>query len=109
MALPHSHNCGFPSVGDGSVFDFHTIGSMLALVGPSGCGKTTVVSLIERFYDPYLGTISLDGYDVKALNVRWLREQIGIVEQVIIQVLKLLSTAHVDRTCAYINLTLYTL
>ena len=54
----------------------------MALVGSSGCGKTTVVSLLERFYDPYLGSLSLDGNDLKILNVRWLREQIGIVAQV---------------------------
>ena len=56
-------------------------GQTLALVGPSGCGKSTVVSLMERFYDPIAGVLSLDGSDVKDLNLRWLRSQIGIVSQ----------------------------
>jgi len=40
-----------------------------------------VVSLIERFYDPLSGTVKLDGRDLKTLNVRWLRTQIGLVSQ----------------------------
>ena len=56
-------------------------GQTLALVGPSGCGKSTIVSLIERFYDPGLGNTSVDGNDLVALNIRWLRSQIGIVSQ----------------------------
>ena len=56
-------------------------GQTLALVGPSGCGKSTVVSLIERFYDPLSGSLTLDGTDLKDLNIRWLRSQVGIVFQ----------------------------
>ena len=56
-------------------------GKTLALVGPSGCGKSTVVSLIERLYDPVGGDLSLDGTDLRDLNIRWLRSQIGIVSQ----------------------------
>ena len=56
-------------------------GQTLALVGPSGCGKSTVVSLIERFYNPLSGSLTLDGNDVRDLNIRWLRSQIGIVSQ----------------------------
>ena len=56
-------------------------GQTLALVGPSGCGKSTSVSLIERFYDPLAGFISLDDTDLKELNIRWLRSQVGIVSQ----------------------------
>ena len=56
-------------------------GQTLALVGPSGCGKSTVVSLIERFYDPLSGCLTLGGNDLRDLNVRWLRSQIGIVSQ----------------------------
>ena len=56
-------------------------GQTLALVGPSGCGKSTVVSLIERFYDVLSGSLTLDGNDVRDLNIRWLRSQIGIVSQ----------------------------
>lgn len=58
-----------------------TPGKALALVGTSGCGKSTVVSLIERFYDPSGGNISLDGKDIQELNVSWLRRQIGLVSQ----------------------------
>ena len=56
-------------------------GQTLALVGPSGCGKSTVVSLIERFYNPVAGSLTLDGSDLRELNLRWLRSQIGIVSQ----------------------------
>lgn len=53
-----------------------------AIVGASGCGKSTVVGLTERWYDPLEGQICLDGVDIKDLNVRWLRSQIGLVQQV---------------------------
>ncbi|KAF8393671.1 hypothetical protein HHK36_021917 [Tetracentron sinense] len=53
----------------------------LALVGASGGGKSTVFALIERFYDPTKGTISLDGHDLRTLQVKWLRDQIGMVGQ----------------------------
>jgi ABC-type ATPase involved in cell division len=45
-------------------------------------GKSTAVSLLERFYDPSAGRITIDGIDIKDLNVRYLREQIGLVNQV---------------------------
>ena len=56
-------------------------GASVALVGPSGSGKSTVVSLLERFYDPLRGEVLLDGTPLRALNVRWLRRQIGLVMQ----------------------------
>ncbi|XP_010935700.1 ABC transporter B family member 1 [Elaeis guineensis] len=56
-------------------------GKTLALVGSSGSGKSTVVSLIERFYDPTSGQVLLDGHDIKTLKLRWLRQQIGLVSQ----------------------------
>ncbi|KAG9046650.1 GTPase-activating protein [Tulasnella sp. UAMH 9824] len=56
-------------------------GSSIALVGASGAGKSTVVSLVERFYDPRSGAIKLDGVDIKELNIKWLRQQIGLVQQ----------------------------
>ncbi|XP_024540365.1 ABC transporter B family member 4 [Selaginella moellendorffii] len=56
-------------------------GTTAALVGESGSGKSTVISLLERFYDPSGGQILLDGYDVRALQIQWLRRQIGLVSQ----------------------------
>lgn len=75
-------------------------GAFIALVGPSGCGKcvtslswvalkrkphnshrSTVISLLERFYDPLAGQITLDGADVKTLNVGAYRSQIALVAQ----------------------------
>lgn len=56
-------------------------GKTVALVGSSGSGKSTIVQLLERFYDPASGTVSLDGRDLRSLNVRWLRQQIGYVSQ----------------------------
>ncbi|KAJ9179441.1 hypothetical protein P3X46_011229 [Hevea brasiliensis] len=53
----------------------------LALVGASGGGKSTIFALIERFYDPIKGVITLDGHDLKTLQVKWLRDQIGMVGQ----------------------------
>ncbi|DAZ97746.1 TPA: hypothetical protein N0F65_009026 [Lagenidium giganteum] len=56
-------------------------GETVALVGPSGSGKSTIVSLLERFYDPQEGAVKLDGHDIKDLNVKWLRQQVGLVGQ----------------------------
>ncbi|XP_041487598.1 bile salt export pump [Microtus oregoni] len=56
-------------------------GEMTALVGSSGSGKSTALQLIQRFYDPCEGMVTLDGHDIRSLNTRWLRDQIGVVEQ----------------------------
>ena len=56
-------------------------GARVALVGPSGAGKSTILSLIERFYDPTGGVVRLGGVDVRALDRLELRAQIGYVEQ----------------------------
>lgn len=56
-------------------------GKVVALVGASGCGKSTVTKLIERFYDPTRGTITLDGIDIRNLRIDKLRANIGIVSQ----------------------------
>ena len=56
-------------------------GSTVALVGESGSGKSTVIGLIERFYDPEKGAVLLDGVDIRTLQLRWLRQQIGLVSQ----------------------------
>lgn len=53
-----------------------------AIVGASGSGKSTIVGLAERWYDPLEGRVLLDGKDIKDLKVRWLRSQIGLVQQV---------------------------
>jgi ABC-type multidrug transport system fused ATPase/permease subunit len=56
-------------------------GERVAFVGSSGCGKSTVTQLLERFYDPDAGNITLNGKNLKQLNLQWLRSQIGIVSQ----------------------------
>ena len=56
-------------------------GEMIALVGPTGVGKTTIVSLIERFYDPVSGCVKLDGTDIKTATLGSLRSQISMVLQ----------------------------
>ncbi|GJQ81868.1 hypothetical protein Trydic_g9894 [Trypoxylus dichotomus] len=56
-------------------------GETVALVGSSGCGKSTCIQLIQRFYDPIDGKITLDGEDIKNLDLDWYRSQIGVVGQ----------------------------
>ncbi len=56
-------------------------GQILALVGPSGAGKTTIANLIPRFFDPTEGRILVDGYDIREVQVKSLREQISTVLQ----------------------------
>ncbi len=56
-------------------------GEKVAVVGPSGGGKSTIAALIARFYDPQGGQIRFDGHDVRTLEPRWLRGQIGTVAQ----------------------------
>ena len=58
-----------------------TPGQTLALVGSSGGGKSTLIALIERFYHPSVGVITLDGQDITTLDLKWLRSQIGYVPQ----------------------------
>ncbi|MER6183772.1 ABC transporter ATP-binding protein [Streptomyces sp. NPDC001652] len=69
-----------PYVHHGVTFSVPAQG-MTAFVGPSGAGKTTVFSLIERFYDPESGTITLDGRDLADWELPQLRSAIGYVEQ----------------------------
>lgn len=57
------------------------IGKTTALVGPSGAGKSSIVQLIQRFYDPLGGRILIDDKNLKTLNLRQLRSQIGYVSQ----------------------------
>lgn len=56
-------------------------GKFIALVGASGCGKSTIISMLERFYDPTVGTISVAGDDLTTLNPRRYRSQVGLVQQ----------------------------
>ncbi|KAM1108063.1 hypothetical protein PS2_004749 [Malus domestica] len=56
-------------------------GKTVALVGESGSGKSTVIGLIERFYDPDLGRVLLDGVEIQKFKLNWLRQQIGLVGQ----------------------------
>lgn len=56
-------------------------GKTVALVGSSGCGKSTIIQLLERFYDPSSGTVSLDEEDIKFLDIHNLRSSVGIVSQ----------------------------
>jgi ATP-binding cassette subfamily B (MDR/TAP) protein 1 len=53
----------------------------VALVGESGCGKSTVISLIERFYDPNSGNVLLDGVNIRKFKLSWFRQQMGLVSQ----------------------------
>ena len=56
-------------------------GQVLALVGPSGAGKTTLVNLIPRFFDVTAGQVCVDGQDVRTVQVKSLRDQVGLVPQ----------------------------
>ena len=56
-------------------------GETVALVGTSGCGKSTCIQLLERFYDSNEGRILIDGKPINTLNLKWLRQQVGFVQQ----------------------------
>jgi ATP-binding cassette subfamily B protein/subfamily B ATP-binding cassette protein MsbA len=56
-------------------------GEVVAIIGASGAGKTTLASLVVRFYDPQAGRIALDGYDLRTLTLRSLRENVALVLQ----------------------------
>ncbi|KAJ0824452.1 putative ABC-type xenobiotic transporter [Helianthus annuus] len=75
----------YPSRPDVMIFDQLRLdipsGKIVALVGGSGSGKSTVISLIERFYEPLSGRILLDSIDIRELDIKWLRDQIGLVNQ----------------------------
>ena len=78
-------NFAYPSRSDVPTLknlSFHVkAGETLALVGSSGSGKSTCVQLFQRFYDPDSGTVCIDDKPVDDYNLKWLREQIGVVSQ----------------------------
>ncbi|KAK6913177.1 ABC transporter type 1, transmembrane domain [Dillenia turbinata] len=75
----------YPSRPESIIFkDFNLkipAGKTVALVGGSGSGKSTVISLLQRFYDPLGGEIVLDGVSIVKLQLKWLRSQMGLVSQ----------------------------
>ncbi|RID52957.1 hypothetical protein BRARA_G00386 [Brassica rapa] len=75
----------YPSRPDVVIFDKLNLvipaGKVVALVGGSGSGKSSVISLIERFYEPTDGAVLLDGKDIRDLDLKWLRGHIGLVNQ----------------------------
>ncbi|KAF5175061.1 Abc transporter b family member [Thalictrum thalictroides] len=75
----------YPARPDEQIFNgFHLCipsGTTSALVGQSGSGKSTVISLIERFYDPQAGQVLIDGINLKEFQLRWIRSKIGLVSQ----------------------------
>ncbi|KFK33731.1 hypothetical protein AALP_AA5G052500 [Arabis alpina] len=75
----------YPSRPETSIFEDFCLrvpsGKTVALVGGSGSGKSTVISLLQRFYDPAAGEILIDGVSIDKLQVKWLRSQMGLVSQ----------------------------
>lgn len=75
----------YPTRPDIKIFDHFNLtipaGKTVALCGPSGGGKSSIVSLLERFYDPTDGRVKLDGVNLKEINVTHLRKQYGYVGQ----------------------------
>jgi len=58
-----------------------TAGQTIALVGPTGAGKTSIANLVARFYDVSEGAVRIDGYDVRDVTQRSLRQQMALVSQ----------------------------
>ncbi|XP_028662184.2 bile salt export pump-like [Erpetoichthys calabaricus] len=81
----HNVTFHYPSRPDVKILDQLNMviqaGETTAFVGPSGSGKSTAIQLFQRFYDPKEGMVTLDGHDIRGLNIQWLRSLIGIVEQ----------------------------
>ncbi|XP_062313920.1 LOW QUALITY PROTEIN: bile salt export pump [Osmerus eperlanus] len=81
----HNVTFNYPSRPDVKILDDLSMaieaGETTAFVGPSGSGKSTTIQLIQRFYNPKEGMVTLDGHDVRSLNIQWLRSLIGVVEQ----------------------------
>ena len=90
LTLPHGGEIRFENVS----FGYHPnrpifkdvsftvpAGKKVAIVGPSGCGKSTVFRLLFRFYDAGSGRITIDGQDIKDIQLESLRKAIGVVPQ----------------------------
>ncbi|KAL3532526.1 hypothetical protein ACH5RR_006047 [Cinchona calisaya] len=75
----------YPSRPDSLVLDDFNLkieaGKTVALVGASGSGKSTAIALVQRFYDANAGVVRFDGADIKTLQLKWLRSQMGLVSQ----------------------------
>lgn len=75
----------YPSRSDAPILNDLTFkvkhGQTLAVVGSSGSGKSTCVQLLQRFYDYQSGSIYLDGKKIHQYDLKWLRQQIGVVSQ----------------------------
>ncbi|KAI5349043.1 hypothetical protein L3X38_001930 [Prunus dulcis] len=75
----------YPARPDEQIFDGFSLsipsGATAALVGESGSGKSTVVSSVERFYDPLAGEVLIDGINLKEFQLKWIRQKIGLVSQ----------------------------
>ena len=75
----------YPARPDEQIFNGFSLdipsGTTTALVGQSGSGKSTVISLIERFYDPHAGEVLIDGINLKEFQLKWIRGKIGLVSQ----------------------------
>ncbi|PQQ18802.1 ABC transporter B family member 21-like [Prunus yedoensis var. nudiflora] len=75
----------YPARPDEQIFNGFSLyipsGTTAALVGESGSGKSTVISLIERFYDPRAGEVLIDGINLKEFQLKWIRSKIGLVSQ----------------------------
>ena len=75
----------YPTRPDEQIFNGFSLyipsGMTAALVGESGSGKSTVISLIERFYDPQVGEVLIDNIDLKEFQLKWIRGKIGLVSQ----------------------------
>ncbi|KAJ0651011.1 putative ABC-type xenobiotic transporter [Helianthus annuus] len=75
----------YPARPDEEIFSGFSLcissGTTAALVGESGSGKSTVISLLERFYDPQQGEVLIDNINLKEFQLKWIREKIGLVSQ----------------------------
>lgn len=84
VSLKHVHFT-YPSRPDNKIFRDLIVGveqgQTLAFVGPSGQGKSTIIQLVEEFYRPSRGVVAYNGDDLKDLNVRWYRHEVGLVSQ----------------------------